>query len=141
MVSTNIYLNFDGQAEEAFNFYKSIFGTEFTALQRMKDTLEAGKLAPEEQELIMHIALPLGDNSILMASDCIGSFGHQLIVGNNFSISVQAESKEEADKLYHRLSDGGNQGMPMEEMFWGDYFGALTDKFGIQWMVNYPLKA
>jgi PhnB protein len=136
MVKINLYLNFKDNTEEAFKFYKSIFGGEFTALQRFKDTPDAAKIAKNDQEKIMHIALPVG-NTILMGTDAPESMGFKLKQGDNFSISVDAESKKEADALFAKLSKGGKSTMPMADMFWGSYFGMLTDKFGVQWMVSY----
>ena len=137
MATVNPYLNFAGNTEEAFNFYKSVFGGEFLALQRFKDTPEAGRMPAGDQEKIMHVALPIGNGNILMATDALESMGQNLSVGNNFSLSVNAESKEEADRLYNSLSGGGKATISMEQAFWGAYFGMLTDKFGIQWMVSY----
>lgn len=137
MKSINPYLNFKGNTEEAFNFYKSIFGGEFMTLQRFKDTPEAGRVPAHELEKIMHIALPIGKGSILMATDALESMGHKLTAGNNFHLSVEAESEAETKKLFKALSAGGNVTIPLEKMFWGAYFGMCTDKFGIQWMVNY----
>lgn len=137
MATVNPYLNFAGNTEEAFQFYKSVFGSEFLALQRFKDTPEAGRLPEGDRDKIMHIALPIGNGNILMATDALESMGQQLTVGNNFSLSVNAESKAEADRLYSSLSEGGKATMPMQQAFWGSYFGMLTDRFGIQWMVSY----
>lgn len=137
MATINPYLNFPGNTEEAFNFYKSVFGGEFTFLQRFKETPEAGNVPANEQDKIMHIALPIGEGNTLMATDALESMGQRLTAGNNFSIAIQAESEEEADKLFNRLSAGGQVTMPLEKVFWGAYFGMCTDKFGIQWMVNY----
>lgn len=137
MPTINPYLNFAGNTEEAFNFYKSVFGGEFKMLQRFKDTPEAEKLSPEDGEKIMHISLPIGSNTILMATDALESMGHKLTYGNNFSLSIAPDSKAEADQFFEKLSAGGTVGIPLQDMFWGEYFGVLTDKFGIQWMVNY----
>ncbi len=136
MVTINPYLNFLGNTEEAFNFYKSVFGGEFTALQRFKDTPEADKITPEDQNKIMHIALPLGKN-ILMATDIIESMGQKMTAGDNFSISINTESEEEAHKIFDALSVDGKIEMPLEKAFWGSLFGMFRDKFGIQWMVSY----
>jgi PhnB protein len=133
----NPYLNFNGQTEQAFNFYKSVFGGEFITLQRMKDTPEGGNLPAHERDRIMHVALPIGKNTILMASDIMESMGHTLSIGNNFSISVSAESEKEAEKIFNGLAAGGKVTMPLEKAFWGSYFGMLTDKFGVPWMVSY----
>lgn len=135
MATINPYLNFNGNTEDAFNFYKSVFGTEFTTLQRFEDTPGSDKMPAADREKILHVALPIGGN-ILMGSDT-PSMGNRLSAGNNFSISISAESKEEAEKLFHALSAGGEVIMPLGDAFWGAYFGMLTDKFGIQWIVNY----
>ena len=137
MAGLNTYLNFKGNTEEAFNFYKSVFGGEFSAIQRFKDTPDGGKLSAEDQEKLMHISLPIGSNSILMGTDALESMGHTLTMGNNMQISVTPDSKEEAEKIFNGLADGANVTVPMTDMFWGAYFGMLTDKFGIVWMVNY----
>jgi PhnB protein len=137
MVAINPYLNFPGNTEEAFNFYKSVFGGEFMALQRFKDTPEADKLPAGDQEKIMHVALPIGRGNILMATDALESMGQTLNMGNNFSLTINVDSKDEADNLFISLSAGGKVTMPLQDAFWGAYFGMLTDKFGIQWMVNY----
>ncbi len=131
------YLNFDGQAEEAFNFYKSVFGGEFLMLQKMGDAPDADKIPDNEKNRVMHVALPINEHTILMASDCLPSAGHILKKGNNMYININTDSREEADRLFNGLSADGDIEMPMEDMFWGDYFGSLTDKFGIQWMVNF----
>ena len=136
----NPYLNFDGRTEEAFNFYKKVFRGEFMTFQRVKDA-PGGKDAPaKEQNRIMHVALPIGSETILMGSDTMESMGHKLIMGNNMSISVNAESEKEADQIFNGLSAGGKVTMPMEKAFWGSYFGMATDKFGVQWMVSYDPK-
>jgi len=131
------YLTFNGNAEEAFNFYKSVFGGDFMTLQRIKDTPEAANFPAHEQDRVMHVTLPIGKNAVIMASDIIESMGHTLSVGNNFSISVTAESEKEADNIFTGLASGGQATMPMAKSFWGSYFGMLTDKFGVQWMVSY----
>lgn len=131
------YLNFDGQAEEAFNFYKSVFGGEFTFFAKMSDAPESDKLTEAEKNRVMHVALPINEHTTLMASDCVPSAGHVLKEGNNMYINIQAESREDADRLFNGLSAGGTIEMPMEDMFWGDYFGSFKDRFGIQWMVNF----
>ncbi|MGI8952698.1 MAG: VOC family protein [Chitinophagaceae bacterium] len=137
MATINPYLNFPGNSEEAFNFYKSVFGGEFAMIQRFKDTPEAGQVSETDKEKIMHIALPIGKGNVLMATDAIGPHESSLIAGNNFYLSVSAESKEEADKIFNGLSAGGKVTVPLQKMFWGAYFGQFKDKFGIWWMVNY----
>jgi PhnB protein len=130
------YLNFDGQAEAAFNFYKSVFGGEFTANMKMTEAPDGDKLSPEEQNRTMHISLPIDEETILMGSDIIPSAGHHLIEGNNMYICLSPDTKEEADRLFNGLSKDGEIEMPIQDQFWGDYFGSFIDKFGIRWMVN-----
>jgi PhnB protein len=137
MVSVNPYLNFNGNAEEAFNFYRTVFGGNFTALQRFRDTPDGGKLSAEEQEKIMHISLPIGRNVVLMATDALESMGQRLVVGNNFHLSIDAESKDQAYRLFYELSAGGEVEMPLQTMFWGAFFGMFRDKYGIRWMVSF----
>ncbi len=140
MRQLNPYLNFDGQAEEAFTFYKSVFGGEFVMLQRMKDAPGTENLPENERDRIMHIALPINDTTVLMASDCVPSMGHVLKVGNNNYISVSVNTREDADHLFNGLSAGGRIEMPMADMFWGDYFGSFADKYGVQWMISYSTR-
>lgn len=137
MATLNSYLNFLGNTEEAFNFYKSVFGGEFTTVQRFKDVPGTENISAEDQNKIMHISLPIGKHSILMATDALESMGHKLTVGDNFSISIGADTKEEADTIFAKLSEGGQITMPLEMAFWGEYFGMLKDKFGIQWMMSF----
>lgn len=137
MKALNPYLNFRGNTEDAFNFYKSVFGGEFISLQRFKDTPEAGSVPADVQNKIMHIALPIANGNILMGTDAIESMGHTLTEGNNFSLTLSTESEDEANQVFSKLSEGGSITMPLNKVFWGAYFGMLTDKFGIQWMVSY----
>jgi PhnB protein len=137
----NPYLNFMGKTEEAFNFYKSVFGGEFIMLQKFKDVAdmpEKANMTAEDLEKVMHVALKVGDNT-LMATDALESMGHTLTLGNNISLSLNVDSREEADRLYAALSVGGKIELPMQDMFWGTYFGILDDQFGIKWMVNYEV--
>ncbi|MEE6187624.1 VOC family protein [Niabella digestorum] len=137
MPKLNPYLNFDGKAEEAFNFYKSVFGGEFLGpVTRMSELPGTENLPENEKNRIVHIALPIG-NDILMASDILPSAGHKLIEGNNNYISIFPDSREEADRLFNALSEGGVVEMPMADQFWGAYYGSFTDKFGVRWMINY----
>jgi PhnB protein len=140
MATLNPYLNFAGNTEEAFNFYRSVFGGDFTFLQRFKDTPESGRVPEKEKNMLMHVALPVGKGNTLMATDALESMGHKLIVGNNIQLSLEADSKDEAEKLLTGLSAGGTVLMPLQDTFWGAYFGMVKDKFGIQWMVNYTHK-
>src|SRR5574341_2112542 len=135
MTKLNTYLNFAGNTEEAFNFYKSVFGGEFTSVVRFKDMPIQGVAIPKQDETkIMHIGLPLGTDHMLMASDTLESLGQKLVQGNNLYINVSPESKAEADRIFKALSAGGTIEMPIADQVWGDYYGALKDKFGVQWM-------
>ncbi|HTD39978.1 MAG TPA: VOC family protein [Mucilaginibacter sp.] len=137
MATVNPYLNFSGNTEEAFNFYKSVFGTEFLAIMRFKDGPGGDKTPPEAQNKIMHISLPVGNGVVLMATDMIESMGQILQTGNNFSLCISPESEEEAHHLFNGLSAGGTIEAPFKKEFWGAYWGMLLDKFGVRWMVNY----
>ncbi|PRY52586.1 PhnB protein [Arcticibacter pallidicorallinus] len=132
----NPYLNFDGNAEKAFQFYQSVFGGELF-IQKMGSAPGTEGLSDEEKNLALHVSIPIGDGQFLMASDCIKSQGHTLVNGNNNYISVSPESREEAERIFNGLSEGGKIEMPLEDMFWGDYFGSFQDKFGTFWMINY----
>lgn len=138
-VGINPYLTFNGNCEDAFNFYKSVFGGSFPYIGRFGEMppMDGVPVPDSEKNKIMHVSLPIGSNSILMGSDSSDAFGHANVPGNNFSISVNATNQNEADKLYNGLSNGGKQTMPMSKTFWGSYFGMLEDKFGIQWMVSF----
>ncbi|MFD2099777.1 VOC family protein [Flagellimonas iocasae] len=140
MALINPHVNFNGNAEEAFNFYKSVFGGEFATIMRFKD-LESDEfpVAEHEAHKIMHIALPIGNN-ILMANDVPESMGRTNENEHRSKISISAESKEEADKLFNGLSAGGRIEMPISKSPWGSYFGMFRDKYGIEWMVDYDPK-
>jgi PhnB protein len=138
MNTIHIYLNFDGNCEEAFTFYKEVFASEFSYFSRFGEMPPSEDYVVPDSDLnkIMHVALPLG-NTLLMGSD-IGLERSPLFnQGNNFSISITAESKDEADQLFLKLQQGGSILMPLEMTFWGDYFGMIADKFGINWMVSF----
>lgn len=139
MAQINPYLTFNGTCEEAFTFYKSVFGGEYPYVGRYKDMPPMeGKSAPaSEGEKIMHISLPISKETTLMGSDSSEAFGKTTTPGDNFSISVNADSEEEATKLFNGLSAGGQVTMPLNKTFWGALFGMFTDKFGIRWMVNF----
>ena len=139
MAKMNPYLNFDGKALEAFNFYKSVFGGEFTDVHKIGDAPGCENLPEEEKNRVMHIALPIDENTTLMASDIIPSAGHVLKEGNNVHLSLHPETKEEADRLFKGLSEGGKVEMEMQDTFWGAYYGNFRDKYGINWMVNVSL--
>ena len=135
MKFVNPYLNFNGNTEEAFNFYRSVVGGDFINIMRFKDTPGCENMPEVEQNYIMHSALALG-SSILMCTDVPKSM-EQVTFGSNSSLCVSVESREEAEHLFNGLSEGGKVTMPMEDMFWGDYFGSFFDKFGVQWMISY----
>lgn len=136
-MKVNPYLNFDGTAEQALNFYKQVFGGEFQTVMRFSDMPQGEHpIADEEKNRIMHMALPLGD-SMLMASDTSPSMGHVLIEGNNNYVSLAPDSLEETQRIFDELSKGGEVEMPLQLMFWGDYFASFTDKFGVKWMLSF----
>lgn len=143
MIRINPYLNFDGNCEEAFNFYKSVFGGEFMYIGRFGEMPPMEGMPPMSDEFkkrIMHVSLQVGETT-LMGSDSGGDCGGpRFILGNNISLSISAETKAGADKLFDALSAGGDTVMPMDEMFWGEYFGMLTDKFGVNWMISVRMK-
>lgn len=139
MASVSIYLNFQGNAEEAFNHYKKVFGTEFAApIMRMGDAPQqpgAPPLPEADKNKVMHVALPILSGILIMATDMLESMGHKLIEGNNFTISLSPDTKEEADRLYNELSEGVTDGVAPHDEFWG-YWGTCKDRFGIRWMFN-----
>ena len=138
MMKINPYLNFNGQSEEAFKFYRSVFGGEFSALQLFKEIPASEQPMPKEEgNRIMHIALPIGDGNHLMGSDISEKMGMKLTAGNNMYISLHPTSREEGERLFNQLSKGGKIEMKFEKMFWGDWFGSFTDKFSVAWMINY----
>jgi PhnB protein len=140
MALINPYINFNGNAEEAFNFYKSVFGGEFATIMRFKDMASPDcPTAESEADKIMHIALPIGGN-VLMANDVPESMGKVNEMENRSKISVSAASREEADRLFNGLSAGGTVEVPIDQSPWGSYFGMFRDKFGIEWMVDFDAK-
>ncbi len=140
MALINPHVNFNGNAEEAFNFYRSVFGGEFTQIMRFKDLATAGfPVSEKEENKIMHIALPIG-KSMLMANDVPEAMGRTNENENRSKIVITAESKEEADKLFHGLPAGGQIEGPIGDSPWGTYFGMFRDKYGIEWMVNFDPK-
>jgi PhnB protein len=138
------YVNFPGNAEEAMNFYRSIFGTEFVnGIKRFSEIpSDAGQppLSDKVKKMVLHSELPLIPGHVLMASDAPKEMGFTVTPGNNMYINVEPDSREEADRLFKGLSAGGNISLPLQDMFWGAYFGSFTDKFGISWMINYQRK-
>lgn len=137
MQNTDIYLHFNGQSEEAFKFYKSIFGGEFITAHRYKEMPGSDKMNAEDREKFMHISMRITPFTTLMATDLPTREDQSLRMGNNIHICLQAESEKEANKLFQALSKGGKIGMPMGKTFWGAYFGMCEDKFGILWMINF----
>ena len=138
MVKLHTYLNFAGNTEDAFNFYKTVFGGDFTSVVRFKDMpMEGVNIPTQDADKIMHISLPIGQDNVLMGTDSLESLGQKLVQGNNVYISVHPDSKEEADRIFNGLSASGAIEMPIGDQPWGDYYGSFTDKFGINWMVNY----
>lgn len=139
MASVSIYLNFMGNTEEAFNQYKKVFNTEFSSpVMRMKDIPQQDgipSLSEAEKNKVMHVALPILGGTQLMGTDVLESMGHKLIEGNNITISLNPDTKEDADRLYKELSQGGTEGVAPHDEFWG-YWGTCKDKFGIRWMFN-----
>ena len=140
MALINPHINFNGNAEEAFNFYKSVFGGEFATIVRLKDLSSPEfPVAENDADKIMHIALPIGKNS-LMGTDVPESMGRVNENENRSKIVISAESREEADKLFSGLSEGGTVEVPMDDSPWGSYFGMFRDKFGIECMIDYDPK-
>lgn len=132
----DIYLKFDGNCREAFQFYRSAFGGDFLQIQTFRDGPPDMNVSEEYLDRVMHVSLPIGP-SVLMGSDSAPGFGPPIVSGTNFSITIHAGSREEADRLLARLSDGGSVTMPLQDMFWGAYFGALTDRFGVSWQIHH----
>ncbi len=140
MARTSTYLNFMGNTEEAFGFYRRVFRTEFSApIQRMGD-VPAGPgmptLSDDEKKMVMHVELPILAGHALMGTDALESMGHTLVFGTNVSISLEPDSRDEAKRLFEELGEGGKVTMELQDMFWGALFGSVTDKYGVQWMVN-----
>ncbi|HJS01275.1 MAG TPA: VOC family protein [Flavobacterium sp.] len=143
MARVNTYLNFVRNTEEAFLFYKSVFGGEFgdCGIARFGDipaSEEGPEVAEEDKNLIMHIELPILGNHVLMGTDAPESLGFKVNFGNNVYISLEPDSRAETKRLFDTLSDGGEVTMDLQDMFWGAYYGSCVDKFGVQWMFNFP---
>lgn len=144
MSRVSTYLNFMGKTEEAFNFYKQVFGTGFddtmgAPIMYMKDVPadpDQPALPENEQRMVMHVMLPILGGHILMGTDMVESMGHKLTIGNNMSINLEPDTRTETLKLHTALSEGGSEITPLEDMFWGGYFGTCVDKYGIRWMFN-----
>lgn len=140
MASVSTYLNFASNTEEAFTFYKSVFGTEFQGqVMRMGDVPPQDGMPPlaeRDKNLVMHVMLPILGSHQLMGTDAPESMGFKLVEGNNVHINLEPDTREETKKLYDALSEGGKITMELQDMFWGDYYGSCVDKFGVQWMFN-----
>ncbi|THH36528.1 VOC family protein [Neolewinella litorea] len=143
MASVGTYLNFSNQTEEVFNFYKTVFGTEFVGgISRFGEAPPQEGMPPmaeADKNLVMNVQLPITGGHVLMGSDSPSSMGMTVNQGNNVHITLSPDSREETERLFHALSDGGKITMPLQETFWNAYFGMCTDRYGIQWMVNYDL--
>lgn len=140
MAKVSTYLNFSRNTEAAFEFYKSVFKTDYAGpIMRMKDGPPCPGQPPlpeADKNLIMHIALPILGGHVLMGTDASEAMGFKIVQGNNFSINLEPDTRAEADRLFAALSKGGKADMPMQDMFWGAYWGCFTDQFGIRWMIN-----
>ncbi|NVO20718.1 MAG: VOC family protein [Bacteroidetes bacterium] len=145
MARVNTYLNFSRNTKEAFNFYKSVFGGDFggrgiSRFSEIPPSNENPPLAEEDKNLVMHVELQILGGHLLMGTDAPESMGFTINYGNNINLSLEPDSKEETKRLFDALSEGGTVTMDLQDMFWGAYFGSCIDKFGVQWMLNYPLK-
>ena len=140
MAKVNIYLTFSGNCEAAFNFYKSVLGGEFNHVARYKEMPADTPVPDADKEKILHIGLPVSKETILMGCDTSELFGTKVVAGSNFSITITPDNEAEARRMFGALAEGGTIGMPLEKQFWGSLSGALTDKFGINWMVDYSLE-
>ncbi|PWL32051.1 VOC family protein [uncultured Roseivirga sp.] len=140
MTTINIYLTFNGNCKTAFDFYRSVFGGDFASESTFGEMPPQEGMPPVSDEMknqIMHVSLPISKETVLMGSDTGGEWAADYQQGNNFSISITTDSKEKADNFFNKLQEGGEAKMPMEQTFWGDYFGMLTDQFGINWMISF----
>ena len=140
MTTVNVYLTFNGNCKQAFDFYKTVFGGDFSYVGTFGEMPPQEGMPPMPDEMksqIMHITLPISKETVLMGSDTGGARAPDVKAGNNFSISIATDSVENADRYFNALSEGGEEKMPMNQTFWGDYFGMCTDQFGINWMVSF----
>ena len=137
MQTINAYFNFMGNTEEAMNFYKSVFGGQFTIFSRFKDLPGSEQIPEHERNKIMHVTLTTANGTNIMATDFLESMEQKFEPGNGVNLCIQTESEEEVDKLFKELSKGGKVDMPLNKTFWGAYFGMCKDKFGVNWMINY----
>jgi PhnB protein len=143
MTTVNIYLTFNGNCEEAFRFYRSVFGGEFEYIGKygeMPPQQDIPLVSERDKDKVMHVTLPISKETMLMGNDSLGEAESPTVTGNNFTISIRTDTKEEADRLFNKLSEGGQVTLPMRETFWGSYYGMITDKFGIHWKMNVDLR-
>ena len=140
MARVSTYLNFAGATEQAFEFYRSVFGGEFDGpVHRFADVPTAPgqpPIAEADKQLVMHVELPILGGHVLMGTDAPESMGFTLVAGNNLHINLETDTRQQTDRLFHALAEGGSVQMPLQDMFWGAYFGSLRDRFGVQWMLN-----
>ncbi len=135
-MALNVYLHFNGNCREVFEFYRSVFGGDFSSFATFRDIPDRMGMPEEEMDMVMHVCYDIGGTA-LMGSDVPSAFAPPVEQGNNFSISYQTESREQTDELFNKISEGGKVTMPLGDTFWGAYFGGCTDKYGINWMFNY----
>ena len=135
-MALNVYLHFNGNCREVFEFYRSVFGGDFDSFATFDEMPDEMGMTEEEKNGVLHVSYDIGGTA-LMGSDVPSDFGPPVEVGNNFAISYQAESREQTERLFNRMSEGGRVTMPLGDTFWGDYFGACTDRYGINWMFSY----
>ena len=143
MTTVNIYLTFNGDCEDAFDHYKAVFGGDYQSISRFGEMPPQEGMPPipeDQKDKIMHVSLPISNETVLMGSDTGGEWGRDYKAGNNFSISISTETTDEADRIFSELSEGGKVTMPMNKTFWGSYFGMFSDRFGINWMINVHLQ-
>lgn len=140
MARVSTYLNFSNQTEQAFLFYRSVFGGDFSGpIHRFRDvpsTPDQPEFSAADQNLVMHVALTILGGHVLMGTDAPESMGFSVVQGNNIHISLEPDTRAEADRLFNALAVGGKIDMPIQDMFWGAYFGSVTDRFGVHWMIN-----
>ncbi|MBL8685041.1 MAG: VOC family protein [Myxococcales bacterium] len=145
MARTTTYLNFAGNTEQAFEFYRAVFQTEYSAPISRMGEVPSGPGAPamseEDKRAVLHVALPILGGHVLMGTDALESMGHKLVEGNNFALNLQPDTRAETERLFNALSEGATEVMALREQFWGAYFGSLRDKFGVRWMFNCEAKA
>jgi PhnB protein len=139
MIRLDTYLNFNGNTEEVFNYYKKVFNGSFSKLMRFRDMPGGDKMSNSDQAKILHVALPVGDN-ILMGTDVLDSMNQKISTGDNITISITLDDETEANRIFNALAEEGNIIMPLGTEFWSELFGICKDKFGIQWMMNFTAK-